>query len=295
MLYDRRPPGNSSRHVARDGTRLGTVAATRYPELNALLDELVAGVRGVLGDNLCGAYLHGSFALGEGDVHSDVDFLIVTRDEPDDREVAGLQQLHARLYALETPWAQHLEGSYVPRARLRRFQPVRSRFLFLDNGADRLVPDEHCDTAVVRWLLREHGIVLAGPEPRELVDPVTPDGLRREARTRIREYAEWAAEPTPQTGGMSRWKQPYLVLTFCRLLHTLAEGLVTSKREAAEWALARLDPEWSGLIRAALADRPDPWRRVREPAAADAVERTLAFARFVSRSATDEFSSGRRS
>jgi Domain of unknown function (DUF4111) len=40
---------------------------------------------------------------------------------------------------------------------------------------------------------------------------------------------------------MSRWKQPYLVITFCRLLFTLSEGRLPSKREAAGWALGALD------------------------------------------------------
>jgi hypothetical protein len=39
---------------------------------------------------------------------------------------------------------------------------------------------------------------------------------------------------------MGRWKQPYLVRTFCRLLHAMALGVVASKRVAAEWASATL-------------------------------------------------------
>ena len=85
----------------------------------------------------------------------------------------------------------------------------------------------------MRWIIREHGIVLEGPPPETLVEPVSAAELRREALAAVREYAEWAPEGT-KAGPMSRWKQPYLVLTFCRLLHTLSEGRVASKREAAE-------------------------------------------------------------
>jgi hypothetical protein len=84
---------------------------------------------------------------------------------------------------------------------------------------------------------------------------------------------------------MSRWKQPYLVLTFCRILHTLAEGHVASKRVAGEWALHALDPEWAPLIRRALDDRPDPWGRVHRPAAREDIDRTLEFAAYASRKA----------
>ena len=248
---------------------------TIYPELNAVLDELVASVQEILGDAFVGTYLLGSFALGDADEHSDVDFLVVTRADVNE-ELADLQAMHGRLYERDTPWAQHLEGSYTPEEILRRVDPTRASFLFLDNGARELGRDPHCNTAVTRWTLRERGVVLAGPEPKALVEEVTHAQLREEMRWMAREYAAWAQEPT-EAGPMSRWKQPYLVLTLCRILHTEATGTVVSKTEAGRWALRTLDPEWADLIQRAIEDRPDPWRRVDEPTDAALVERTLAF------------------
>jgi hypothetical protein len=242
-----------------------------------VLGELVAGARAVLGDAFCGAYLHGSFATGDADEFSDVDFVIVSHGDLTDDQVHGLRSLHRRLYVLESAWAQHLEGSYIPRPRLRRMDWTHRPFLFLDNGANELVWDSHCNTAVLRWLLREHGVTLSGPDPKTLVDPISAADLRREARVRVREYADWAAESSAAVP-MSRWAQPYLVLTFCRLLLTLVEGRVAAKREAAVWALRALDEEWASLIRQAVADRADPWERVHQPAERDLVERTLRFA-----------------
>jgi len=268
----------------RGATVAGSFAAitqpTAYPELNGVLGELVDGARAVLGDNFQGAYLHGSFATGDADEFSDVDFLIVAREELTAEQQHALQSLHRRLHALATPWAQHLEGSYVPARELRRLDWTRRPFFFLDNGANDLVWDPHCNTAVVRWLLREHGLVLAGPDPGSLVDPVSAADLRREALERIREYAHWARDPT-EPEPMSRWKQPYLVLTFCRLLFTLVNAQVASKREAGEWALGEVDHEWAALIRRALADRADPWQRVSQQADAELVGRTLDFADYV--------------
>ena len=43
------------------------VSATRFPELNDLLTDFVYAVRRILADNLVGAYLTGSFALGGGE------------------------------------------------------------------------------------------------------------------------------------------------------------------------------------------------------------------------------------
>ncbi len=194
-------------------------------ELNAVLGDLVDGARRALGGDFTGAYLQGSFALGEADEHSDVDFIVATRVAVEDEQLSGLQSLHATLYAKKTPWAQHLEGSYVPVAILRRVDPGRTPLPFLDNGARELVLDPHCNTAVVRWTLRERGIVLAGPPPATLVDEVTHEQLAEEMQRMSREYAVWARQPG-EAGPMNRWKQPYLVLTMCRILHTAKTGTV---------------------------------------------------------------------
>ena len=249
---------------------------TPYDDLDAVLGQFVEGVRDVLGPTLVGAYLVGSFALGDADEHSDVDFLVVTEDEVSEEQLAGLQALHGALNDLEAGWAQHLEGSYVPHDRFRELDPARAPFLFLDNGARELAWDNHCNSAVMRWVLRRHGVTLAGPDPKGLVEEVSADALRREAVQAVREYAAWAPEPT-QTGDMSQWKQSYLVLTCCRLLATLARGEVLSKRAAAEWATGALAPEWRDLVEHAVADRADPWGRVHRSADPGRAQQTLAF------------------
>jgi Domain of unknown function (DUF4111)/Nucleotidyltransferase domain len=235
--------------------------------------ELVAGVSEVLGDGFCGAYLQGSFAVGDADAYSDVDFIVVTEDEVTPEQRSELQALHQRLYVLPAPWAQHLEGSYVPREVLRRSDPDRRPLLYLDNGATELKLDDHDNTAVVRWSLREHGVVLAGPDPRELVDPITADELRAEMRWAIGLWQEWFRS----IDSIDRRALAVAVLTHARILHTVAIGEVTSKRAAGEWALQALDPEWAPLIRWALEDRPDPWTKVHEPADPALLRRTLQF------------------
>jgi predicted nucleotidyltransferase len=249
---------------------------TAYPELNAVLRDLVTSIQAILGENFCGAYLQGSFAVGDADEHSDVDFIVVTHDEVGEEHVAALQSMQERLYELETTWAQHLEGSYFPKDLLRRVDPSRSPLVYFDNGATTPVRDNHCNTAVVRWSLREHGVVLAGPEPKSLVDPVSADQLRDEVRSAMADWVAYASSPT-KAGGMSQRLQTLIVLSFCRILQTLESGKVTSKREAGEWALAALDPEWKSLIQQALHDRPDQWGQVYRPAAAEDAERTFAF------------------
>jgi predicted nucleotidyltransferase len=252
------------------------VEPTDYSDLNEVLRELTSSAQAILGDNFCGAYLQGSFAVGDADEESDVDFIVVTNDDVTDEQAAALQAMHQRLYALPTPWAQHLEGSYFPKEKLRRVDRSRAPLLYLDNGATELIRDNHCNTAVVRWSLRECGVVLAGPEPKSLIDPVSGDQLRDEVRDAMGEWVKYLSSPT-KAGGMSQRLQTLVVLSFCRILQTLESGRVTSKPGAGEWALGALDPEWSNLIRQALHDRPDQWGQVYRPADPEVAERTFAF------------------
>jgi len=94
---------------------------TPYAALNAVLDEFVGRIRELLAESFIGAYLQGSFAIGGFDTYSDVDFLIVLDGDVTDEELPLLQALHEDVYALASPWAQHLEGSYVPNKHSRDF------------------------------------------------------------------------------------------------------------------------------------------------------------------------------
>ena len=111
---------------------------TPYADLNVVLREFVTQVRNVLGDNFIGAYLQGSFAVGDFDIYSDVDFLILIKEDVSGDQLPPLQVLHADIFKLECPWAQHLEGSYIPKAALVRLPPPPRKFLIWITGAKNL-------------------------------------------------------------------------------------------------------------------------------------------------------------
>ncbi len=247
-----------------------------------VLTELTTRVSDALGPNLVGVYLVGSFALGAGDLHSDVDFLVVMERDADAAQEEGLRAVHERMPDLPSHWAHNLEGGYAPTAELRgEPDPSGAGWLTVDNGSRTMSRTHHDDTAVFRWVLREHGIRLTGPEARTLVDAVAPDRLRREAVDEARARAAAIAADPSVLG--NAWGQTHVVATMCRLLYTASEGGVVGKAEAATRALGRVPERWHPLIRRAIADRPDPWVRVGLAADPALVEPTAAFVAFVAR------------
>ena len=250
---------------------------TPYPDLNALLEAFSIQARASLGDDLIGVYLVGSFALGGFDDDSDVDFLVVTRGDLTPVQEAEIQAMHGRLYDLKTPWAKHLEGSYISAVRLRRGADG-SALLYLDNTARVLIWSPHCNTRVMRWTLHEHGIALAGPDPKTLVQPVNPDEFRQEAAEVMQKWkVELDVTPEMLENG---WLQPYAVVTFCRLLFTVQTGTVISKLGAVRWGQEVLDPRWSRLIEQAWLERPDPSLKSQQKSNPEDARETLEFVRY---------------
>src|SRR5258708_13769883 len=92
--------------------------------LDAVLAHLTDKVRAILGDNLVGLYLQGSFAVGDADEMSDCDFMVaIARDLTAD-ERAELQAMHAAIHDLpHEPWRHRLGGAYAPVDIMRRQSP----------------------------------------------------------------------------------------------------------------------------------------------------------------------------
>jgi hypothetical protein len=268
------------------------VRPTPYPELNSVLEELVASVQVALGEAFVGAYLQGSFAVGDFDRYSDVDFVIVAAEDLSDGQVDVLQGIHCRIFNLPSEWAQHLEGSYFPTGILRDADQRAKPIWYLDHGSQSLVRSDHCNTLVVRWVVREHGVRLAGPSPATLVPPVPVDALGQEIRATIRDWGLQILEDPDRY--RNRFYQGFIVLSYCRMMHDLVKGRPGSKRAGATWAKATLDPAWSALIDRAWACRPNPAVAVREPADPTDFESTLQFVRSVVRESARYADSVRR-
>jgi Aminoglycoside adenylyltransferase, C-terminal domain/Nucleotidyltransferase domain len=230
---------------------------TPYPAVNEALGEFLAHARAILGPHLRGVYLVGSLAVGEFDpTESDLDIIVVTDDALPDDLIAALRELHTQFGSSPSPWARRLEAVYVPQGDLRAPAPVNARYPQVERDRPFFVEPLEPGWSVQRYTLREHGVVIAGPEPCQLLDPVDPDEMRREGAIIASTWLE-QAEHDPSWLDWAR-PRPYfafVIATLCRLLYTLETGAVASKPSATRWAQQTLGHEWAGFIARSWAAR----------------------------------------
>jgi hypothetical protein len=241
---------------------------TPYADLDDLMAELVGHWERILGDNLAGGWIQGSFARGAGDQESDCDWIAATHGPLTDEQVAALREVHDEIPTRDGHWPHDIEGSYAPIDELASVRHLGATWLFNDHGHRTLEWDDHCNRVYTRWILREHGITLVGPEPRSFMEPVPEDLLRQESAaalpTLLDDLAGWI-----DLDAIS-WAQRYAVVTACRTLYTLANAAVASKAGALEWAQRSLDPRWRPLLAQVRDERIRGWEPDRPPSPEEA-------------------------
>jgi len=195
-------------------------------------------------------YLSGSLALGDFDPRSsDLDLVVVTDDALSNDLFVALREMHARFDTSGFPWAAKVDAVYIPQDALRHSAPTHEQYPQIEWPTALFLGQLESGWIFQCSTLREHGIVLAGPDPRALIDPIDPDEMRRAVGTIPLRWLEQAHhDPSWLVWLRQRREQAFVVLTLCRLLYTLDSGAVTSKPAAARWAEKVLGPRWSGLI-----------------------------------------------
>jgi hypothetical protein len=250
------------------------VGATQYAELNGLLDELVATARRVFCDDLVGVYLTGSFAVGDADLNSDCDFLVVVRHPVTTEQERELRVFHDEMPTRDGFWTHHLEGSYALLDDLAALDRIGRDWLYIDHGHREMEWSDHCNREVVRWSLRERGVALEGPRPDSFVAPIPPDSIRARMLADLPTLTEDILAWAPRSVA---WSQRYLVTTYCRVLYSAANGEVASKRQSLIWAEHNLDARWQPLLRQVREDRDLGWD-VDDPPRPGSFDEALDFA-----------------
>lgn len=221
------------------------------PAVGAVLGELRDRLLRLLGDKLVGLYVNGSLTLGDFiPAQSDLDLLAALSSDLDDNELQEIRRLHTEFVQEYPAWDDRVEVAYVSTKALRAFKSHPSSVANISPGEPLNVRMVGREWMIGYYLVREHGVTLFGPPPKDLIEDIS----REEFLDAVREsLAGWLGSMSPSA---TRGPQRYAVLTICRSLYALRYGRVTSKRQAALWAEQEL-PEWVPVISRALASTND--------------------------------------
>ncbi len=230
--------------------------STPYSNVNEILNILLTRVQEILGNQLMGMYLYGSLSSGDFSPEtSDIDFVVVTANSLAEEKAAALETMHRGLWSSGRKWASKLEGAYVPKELIRRHDPNGAACPAVNEG-QFYVAHLGSDWIIQRHIVRECGIVLSGPDPKTLIDPVDPDGIHAAVLGILEEWWFPMLDDPSWLANHGSEYHAFAILTMCRALYALKYGSIVSKPKAIQWARQTLDEPWIQLIdKAVLAAR----------------------------------------
>lgn len=235
------------------------------------LERLVRGLRGALGANLAGTYLHGSLAMGGFDAaHSDIDVLVVVHRRLTADMRRALSDLLLDVSAAPYPIELSVIG-VADASLLRHPLPFELHYSEAHRDAYRsgestlAQRNESGDADLVAHMLavRRRGRVLDGP-PAAAYLPMPRREVVAHAFTRDLEWAlaaleragqarEKEGEASVRAGANARRMARYLALNATRALAWIRDDAVLSKQEAAAQVARHVEPRWHGMVEAAAA------------------------------------------
>jgi hypothetical protein len=223
---------------------------TPFPDINSLLEIIFTGVKEILADKFYGMYLFGSLASGDfNEDRSDIDFVIVTTDQLPDILISKLQDFSNQIIKLDNKWTKKLEGSFIPVSDFKN-NSINKTYPSISTGGIFGYDNKEITNPIQRQVLREHGITLFGPNPNTFIDPVDDYELKQATIDSLHHW--WKPQIDNPERLTHRDYQAYAVLTMCRMLYTLKNGVIVSKPTGAKWVKDNLDPKWRELIDRAL-------------------------------------------
>lgn len=223
---------------------------TQYRELNELIQQLVVQIQSILASELVGIYIGGSLATNNFNLKtSDIDCYIVTTKALSENTRNMLEEMHKKLYSSKEHYAKKIEASYIPQNDLLNFDTNGTRPYF--NEGDFYMGQYGSNYLIELSVLREKGITIIGPDIKSLIKKLSSQDLKTAIKSNLDDYWELSLSD------FSKFKrsdyQVFAILTMCRTLYSLETGKITSKIEAAQWAMQQIDAHWNSLIELAIA------------------------------------------
>ena len=219
-------------------------------DVREVIELLLIKVKGALNDKFIGMYIHGSLALGDFNPNSsDIDFFVITKGEISKEEFSLLKQIHNDILSIDNKWGKRLEGSYIDMETLKSITPPTKPRPYI-NGEEFHLANHGYEWILEEHVTREHGIIIEGPNPKELIMSISLEDLREGNLKILNDW--WAPMVTYPLMLKDSEYQAYAVLSMCRIIYTFTYGIIVSKKKASSWAQRNLEKEWENLIKEAM-------------------------------------------
>jgi predicted nucleotidyltransferase len=220
----------------------------RYPiEANEALSTIVRSFKKILRGNLVGIYLHGSLAMGcfnRGT--SDIDLLVVVNDPLEVKTKKDIIHSTFEIAKMTGIPDKGLEFSVILRTYLEKFvfpTPYELHYSkswhksYEDGKIDYTKTEKDPDLAAHITVTLNRGVTLFGKRIADIFHPI-PE-----------KYYVTSIMYDIQEGKKDILKDPgYYIFSLCRVLYYLEEKVVSSKTEAAKWALTKVPDRFKHVI-----------------------------------------------
>lgn len=231
-------------------------ALTPFSEVNVTLNHFSAWLNTLLGSHFIGMYVVGSLALGDFNPDtSDIDFIVVMDEPPDDELIDALWLMHADFDSSASPWIERIEAIYITPDAFDLNLPNGKSYPQVEKGVKLFTAPLEEGWVFQCYSLREYGIVVSGVDPHTLITPIDRKyippavaaitGMWLDQAANDPRWIDWLREVP---------SQQFVILTVCRLLYSLVTGDVCSKLAAARWAISNLPQPWVDLVVSSLAN-----------------------------------------
>lgn len=257
------------------------------PDVQPVLHEYLDALQSRLPGLVAALYLHGSIALRAFDPRfSDVDFLALLSRRCTNSDLSSLAEIH---HVVMTKYPRPvLDGGYLQWKDIGQTEENIGAHPYYHDGQ---LQSDGCGevNAVTWWLIKNQGVVLLGPNPRELEFEVGGERLSSYTLSNLNEY--WVAfitQPRRIAWLLYEYGIQWSVLGVLRQYYTLREQQVISKVAAGAYALENLPSKWHRIVREATNIRQRAGPSLYKNRVARAVE-TGRFLRFVIRDCNSRY------
>ncbi len=221
------------------------MSITPYKEINEIVDEFKNGIIQTLEHNLVGLYLTGSLTYDDFvPGRSDVDFYVVVKVSLSSAEIIKVEKLHRHIEDAYPRWSKRIECSYTPQSMFSLIMPPVDPRPWWGAGTMYQTAPYGNEWIINQYQLYNHAITLIGPDYKSLTKLID---IRDVQKACVRDLIKEWEPKTQYLDSLDSHNRSYIVLNLCRILYTVSQASLSSKRVSAGW-VKNTFPQWKDLI-----------------------------------------------